>query len=312
MKWRYAILGGTAAAAAATTVHDLIQTKHAIVRNFPVIGPRPLLPREVRARAAAVHRHRQRRGAPVQPRPAALGLRQLQAGEQLLRLRHRQRRRGQVAGYPIIKHRTFTGPVRATMPHAQEEIVAALRQGDRRGRAAGRTPSGPDSVVNISGMSFGSLSGKAIEALNKGAATGRLPAEHRRGRAVAATTATAATSSSRSARPTSAAATSTAASTWRGSSTSCSRRPVRAIEIKLSQGAKPGLGGMLPGREGEPRRSPRSAASRSRRGLRLAEPARASSTTSTRCSTSSSWWRRRPGCRSGSSRPSATWTSGTS
>src|SRR6476659_5623160 len=38
MKWRYAILGGTAAAAAATTVHDLVQTKHAIVRNFPVIG----------------------------------------------------------------------------------------------------------------------------------------------------------------------------------------------------------------------------------------------------------------------------------
>src|SRR5690242_21708177 len=38
MRWRYAILGGTAAAAAATTVHDLVQTKHAIVRNFPVIG----------------------------------------------------------------------------------------------------------------------------------------------------------------------------------------------------------------------------------------------------------------------------------
>ena len=38
MKWRYAILGGTAAAAAVTTVHDLVQTKHAIVRNFPVIG----------------------------------------------------------------------------------------------------------------------------------------------------------------------------------------------------------------------------------------------------------------------------------
>src|SRR6187401_3005779 len=38
MKWRYAILGGTAAAAAATTVHDLVQTKHAIIRNFPIVG----------------------------------------------------------------------------------------------------------------------------------------------------------------------------------------------------------------------------------------------------------------------------------
>ena len=33
--------------------------------------------------------------------------------------------------------------------------------------------------------------------------------------------------------------------------------PVRALEIKLSQGAKPGLGGLLPGRQGDAPRSPR-------------------------------------------------------
>ena len=43
MKWRYAILGGTAAAAAATTVHDLVQKKHAILRNYPVDRARALL-----------------------------------------------------------------------------------------------------------------------------------------------------------------------------------------------------------------------------------------------------------------------------
>ncbi len=49
--------------------------------------------------------------------------------------------------------------------------------------------------------------------------------------------------------------------------------PVRAIEIKLSQGAKPGLGGMLPGGQGQPARSPRSAGIPAGPGLRLAEPA---------------------------------------
>ena len=36
MRWRYAILGGTAAAGAVTAVHDLVQKKHAILRNFPI------------------------------------------------------------------------------------------------------------------------------------------------------------------------------------------------------------------------------------------------------------------------------------
>src|SRR3712207_9037372 len=38
MRWRYAVLGGTAAATAATAAHDLVQRKHAILRNFPVVG----------------------------------------------------------------------------------------------------------------------------------------------------------------------------------------------------------------------------------------------------------------------------------
>ena len=38
MKWRYAVLGGAAAAGAATAAHDLVQKQHAIIRNFPVSG----------------------------------------------------------------------------------------------------------------------------------------------------------------------------------------------------------------------------------------------------------------------------------
>lgn len=80
----------------------------------------------------------------------------------------------------------------------------ALRQGARsaRGRPAAFRPA---SVVNISAMSFGSLSGAALEVLNRGAAlAGCLH-------------------------------------------NLVASAQVRASEVKLSQGAKPGLGGVLPG-----------------------------------------------------------------
>lgn len=54
----------------------------------------PLRTGDHRTGAAPVHRGGQQRGASVQPRPASLGLRVLQGCEQLLRLRHAQRRRG--------------------------------------------------------------------------------------------------------------------------------------------------------------------------------------------------------------------------
>src|SRR5690606_12229589 len=51
---------------------------------------------------------------------------------------------------------------------AEDAWLPAIKElGGPRGR---RGAFRPDSVVNISGMSFGSLSGPAIEALNRGAA----------------------------------------------------------------------------------------------------------------------------------------------
>jgi len=100
-------------------------------------------------------------------------------------------------------------------------------------------------VVNISAMSFGSLSGNAVEALNAGAklancmhntGEGGLSPHHRQGGDLMLQIGTA----------------------YFGCRDDEGRfdldklmkvvesAPVRAIEIKLSQGAKPGLGGMLP------------------------------------------------------------------
>jgi glutamate synthase domain-containing protein 2 len=104
----------------------------------------------------------------------------------------------------------------------------------------------PDSVVNISGMSFGSLSGPAIRALNAGAkladclhntGEGGVSVHHRQGGELIWQIGTA----------------------YFGCRDERGRfdlerlkgvvkeAPVRALEIKLSQGAKPGLGGHLPG-----------------------------------------------------------------
>ena len=149
-------------------------------------------------------------------------------------------------GYPILKHRTFKGEGAPTARHAGDEVSlpSAKVLGGPRGR---RHAFRPASVVNISGMSFGSLSKNAIEALNRGAAAGRLPARHRRGRALAVPPQRRRPGlpdrdvvlrvPRRAGR----------SSTSRGSRTCAPARRCRAIEIKLSQGAKPGLGGMLPG-----------------------------------------------------------------
>ena len=244
MKWRYAILGGTAVAGAATAVHDLVQTKHAILRNFPIVGHGRFLVEkfgpELRQYIVTSN---------DEERPFSRDQRRWVYASSKLENNYfgfgTDNDVEQVSGYPIIKHRTFTGLGAATMPHAQEEIVlpSAKVLGGPRGRTHAFRPS---SVVNISGMSFGSLSGKAVEALNKGAAMagclqntgeGALSPHHRHGGDIVFQIGT----------------------SYFGCRDEHGRfdlgrlvdlvqsAPVRAIEVKLSQGAKPGLGGMLPG-----------------------------------------------------------------
>ena len=149
------------------------------------------------------------------------------------------------AGYPVIQHRTFGRAVPPSSPTAghEVELPCAKVLGAARGR---RHAFRPKSVVNISAMSFGSLSGNAIAALNAGAALagclhntgeGGVSPHHRKGGELVFQIGTA----------------------YFGCRDADGRfdlerlkalvaeTPVRALEIKLSQGAKPGLGGVLPG-----------------------------------------------------------------
>ena len=150
------------------------------------------------------------------------------------------------ANYLIIKHSSF--PLPSLHPgdvgyDKEYRIPCAKVVGAARRRARAFRPA---SVFNVSGMSFGSLSGPAVEALNRGAALagclqstgeGSVASYHEHGGDLI----------------------------WQvGTGYFGCREPdgrfsmaklkekvarlpqIRAIEIKLSQGAKPGVGGLLP------------------------------------------------------------------
>jgi glutamate synthase domain-containing protein 2 len=243
MKWsRVAACGATALGALA--VHDLIQRKHAILRNFPVIGHlRFQLERfgpELRQYIVTGN---------DEERPFSRDQRRWVYASSKLENNYfgfgTDNDVENAEGWPVIKHRTFAGPGAPTAQHAHEEahVPSAKVLGGPRGR---RHAFRPKSVVNISGMSFGALSGNAIEALNRGAAMvdclhntgeGAISTYHQNGGELVFQIGTAyfgcrdENGNFELARLVDLIAS----------------NPVRALEIKLSQGAKPGLGGMLPG-----------------------------------------------------------------
>lgn len=230
--------------------HDLLQRRHAILRNFPVIGhfryllelvgpelrqyivtdnneERPFSRDERRWVYASSKRQNNRFGfgtdndlekAPshVIIRPSAFPLPELRTG---------------VPGY--------SPDFRVPCSH----VLGAARKRPGAFR--------PQSVVNISGMSLGSLSGPAVAALNEGCAIagclqntgeGGIADCHLQGGELIWQIGTA----------------------YFGCRDEqgrfsldlfkecVQRHPVRAIEIKMSQGAKPGLGGLLPGEKVTP------------------------------------------------------------
>jgi glutamate synthase domain-containing protein 2 len=231
------------AAAAGLAAHDLLQRRHALLRNFPVLGhARYLLETigpELRQYIVAGN---------DQERPFSRDQRRWVYASAKLENNYfgfgTDNDVEHTPGYVIIKHRTFGDAVPASHPRVGTEAwlpAAKVLGAARRRRHAFR----PDSVVNISGMSFGSLSGNAIAALNKGAAMagclhntgeGSVSPYHRLGGELVWQIGTG----------------------YFGCRDEHGRfdldrlkdvlaqTPVRALEIKLSQGAKPGLGGLLP------------------------------------------------------------------
>ena len=242
MWWLLSVLG---VLLAVVFVYDVTQRKHAILRNFPIIGHlRYLLER-------------------VGPE-----LRQyIVTGNDEERPFSRDQRRWVYAsskkennyfgfgtdndlerapGHVIVRHAAFP----LLDPHVGDaayderhrvpcaKVLGGWRERKRRFR--------PESIVNVSGMSYGSLSGPAVEAINRGVALagcwqstgeGGISPYHKQGGDLV----------------------------WQLGTgyfgcrdadgrfsmekflESLAKAPtVRAVEIKLSQGAKPGAGGILP------------------------------------------------------------------
>jgi hypothetical protein len=149
-------------------------------------------------------------------------------------------------GYLIIRQSTFP----LTVPHPGEPRYdptyrcppAKVLGGFRRRAKAFR----PRSIVNVSAMSYGALSGAAVEAMNRGVAIaggmqntgeGGISDWHRKGGDLVWQIGTGyfgcRDAQGRFSMP--------------RFLESVAYAKVRAVEIKLSQGAKPGLGGILPG-----------------------------------------------------------------
>src|SRR5918994_1952861 len=157
----------TGAAVAGLAAHDLRQRRHAILRNFPVVGHFRYLLESVgpELRQYIVTSNDEERPFSRDQRRWVYASAKLQ--NNYFGFGTDNDLEGHV-GYPIIKQRTFSDIAPPAGMHAGEEtpLPAAKVIGGPRGRTHAFRPM---SIVNISGMSFGSLSKNAVIALNEGA-----------------------------------------------------------------------------------------------------------------------------------------------
>ncbi|MFI1785122.1 FMN-binding glutamate synthase family protein [Streptomyces rubiginosohelvolus] len=234
---------GAAAATglALVAARDLVQKKHALLRNFPLVGHARYALEKIgpELRQYIVTSNDEERPFSRDQRSwiyaSAKGENNYFGFGTDNDVEH-------VQGYAYVKQRTFADAL-SDLSDPQAALPSAKVLGGPRGRAKAFRPA---SVINISAMSFGSLSAAAVTALNKGAALagtlqntgeGGLSPYHLNGGDLVLQIGT----------------------SYFGCrnedgtfnldklKSMIADAPVKAIEIKLSQGAKPGLGGMLPG-----------------------------------------------------------------
>ena len=232
-------------AIAAVVGYDLVQRKHAILRNFPIIGHFRYMLEAVGPELRqyiVTNNDEERPFSRDQRRWVYASSKQ----ENTYFGFGSDNEMDATPNYLIIKHQVFP----LNNPHPGESgydphysIPCAKVLGATRRRAKAFRPS---SVVNVSGMSFGSLSGPAVEALNRGAkiadclqntGEGGLSIHHRCGGDLVWQIGTGYFGCrDHNGR--------FSMDVLKDVVAQCPQ--VRAIEIKLSQGAKPGVGGFLP------------------------------------------------------------------
>ena len=226
-------------------IYDLTQKRHAILRNFPVIGHFRYLLEAIgpELRQYIVTDNDEERPFSRDQRRWVYATSKKQNDYFGFGTDNDLE---QTPNYLIIKHAPF--PLLDLHPGDEgydpdyRLSSAKVLGGPRKRRKAFR----PSSVVNISGMSYGSLSGAAIEALNRGAkmagcwhntGEGGVSPHHRHGADLVWQIGTG-YFGCRDERGN--------FSFSRFKETIAETPEIKAIEIKLSQGAKAGLGGIVP------------------------------------------------------------------
>lgn len=237
------IIAGACAAVVLLVIHDLVQKRHAVIRNFPVIGHLRYMLEAIgpELRQYIVTSNNEERPFSRDERRWVYSSAKLQNdmfgfGTDNDLDSH--------AGHLIIRHAAFPyKEVDNEMGMSPEwKVPCAKVLGELHGRDQAFRPA---SIVNVSGMSFGALSRTAIEALNRGCAIagalhttgeGGLSDYHRHGGELVFQIGTGYFGCR----------TPDGSFSLEQLQETVGNSPVRAIEIKLSQGAKPGHGGILP------------------------------------------------------------------
>lgn len=232
---------------AAVAIYDLFISQDNVLRNFPVIGHLRYLLIELGPELRQYIVAGNREEAPFNREERDWIYRSADGENNYFGFGTDDQLYG--IGYPIIKHAVFPyGQVSFTGSAHDEhaDLPCAKILGEAHGRAKAWRPR---SIVNVSAMSFGSLSAVAVEALNKGAKAagcwhntgeGGLSPHHNHGADVIYQIGTG-YFGCRNLEG--------GFSLEKLQETVASCPTLRGLEIKLSQGAKPGKGGVLPGRK---------------------------------------------------------------
>ncbi len=224
-------------------IRDLTQKKHAILRNFPIVGHIRYLLEAIgpELRQYIVTQNDEERPFSRDQRRWVYSSSKKENNYFAFGTDNDIEK----PGYILVRHSAF--PLHT--PHAGEPgydgnfpLPAMRVLGGWRGRKLAFRPT---SIVNTSAMSYGSLSASAVEAINRGAALagalqntgeGGISDHHRKGGEIIWQIGTGYFG----------ARDDQGRFSMERMLESVASAKVKAIEIKLSQGAKPGLGGVLP------------------------------------------------------------------
>ncbi|MEO5652402.1 MAG: FMN-binding glutamate synthase family protein [Marmoricola sp.] len=225
------VLVALIAALLVLAVYDIVQKQHSILRNYPVLGHLRFLMEDIRPELQQYFIERNWDGRPF---------------DRDTRTSIYQRSKNIKEEQPFGTERDVNAPGYEFLVHSTRPVDPASEP--PRVRIGGRDCSQPYdmALMNVSAMSFGALSGNAIEAMNKGAARGGfahdtgeggLSKYHRNGGDLVWEIG----SGYFGAR------TEEGGFDAKKFADTAADDQVKMVSLKLSQGAKPGIGGVLPG-----------------------------------------------------------------